>query len=240
MTENQESAAVSPVRVAVVQFEPQVGVENLKKNALAVEQRLIAAADNGAGLVVLPELATTGYVFDTREEAFAHSESVPEGPSVEMFARIAAERDLYVVGCVVERDGEQLFDTAVLVGTGCGTGSGLWIAKKDSDVIVYGADATEWHAEHIVAHELGHMLLGHGPAPDRDADLPNAETLAAVTELLPSIAPESIRHVLGRTDYGSMRERDAETFADMVMLQAMRSQRRDSLLHRTFFRDRRH
>ncbi|MGN2636219.1 hypothetical protein ACTD5D_08505 [Nocardia takedensis] len=131
-------------------------------------------------------------------------------------------------------------DTAVLVGTGCGTGSGLWIAKKDSDVIVYGADATEWHAEHIVAHELGHMLLGHGPAPDRDADLPNAETLAAVTELLPSIAPESIRHVLGRTDYGSMRERDAETFADMVMLQAMRSQRRDSLLHRTFFRDRRH
>jgi predicted amidohydrolase len=73
MTDSQENAAVSPVRVAVVQFEPQVGIENLKKNALAVEQRLIAAADNGAGLVVLPELATTGYVFDTREEAFAHS-----------------------------------------------------------------------------------------------------------------------------------------------------------------------
>ncbi|WP_254189433.1 hypothetical protein [Nocardia noduli] len=127
-------------------------------------------------------------------------------------------------------------DTVDLAGAGCGTGSGLWIAKQDSDVIVYGADTTEWHAEHIVAHELGHMLLGHGP--DRADGATADHTLAAVTELLPSISPESIRHVLGRTDYGSSRERDAETFADLVMLQALRP-RRDSLLRSTFFRDRR-
>lgn len=36
---------VSPARVAVVQFEPRVGVENLKSNAVAVERRLTAAAD---------------------------------------------------------------------------------------------------------------------------------------------------------------------------------------------------
>ncbi|MFI9509408.1 hypothetical protein [Nocardia sp. NPDC052566] len=131
-------------------------------------------------------------------------------------------------------------DTAVLTGTGCGTGSGLWIAKRDADVIVYGADTTQWHAEHIVVHELGHMLLGHGT---ESATPPEAEptmtehTLAAVAELLPSISLESIAHVLGRTDYGTARERDAETFADLVMLQAMRPPRRNSLLHRTFFRD---
>lgn len=107
---------VSPVRVAVVQFEPRVGVENLKANALAVEQRLTAAADGGAGLIVLPELATTGYVFETREEAYAHAESVPDGPTVESFVRIAAERNVYIVGCVAERDGVTLYDTAVLVG----------------------------------------------------------------------------------------------------------------------------
>ncbi|KIA63134.1 hypothetical protein [Nocardia vulneris] len=131
-------------------------------------------------------------------------------------------------------------DTALLAGTGCGTGSGLWIAKHDSDVIVYGADTTEWHAEHIIVHELGHMLLGHGPEqPTGGGPEPTAPTVAAVAELLPSISPESIAHVLGRTDYGTSRERDAETFADMVMLHAMRPPRRDSLLHRTFFRDRR-
>lgn len=107
---------VSPVRVAVVQFEPRVGVENLKANALAVEQRLTAAADGGAGLIVLPELATTGYVFETREEAYAHAEAVPDGPTVESFVRIAAERNVYIVGCVAERDGVTLYDTAVLVG----------------------------------------------------------------------------------------------------------------------------
>ncbi|MFG1791495.1 hypothetical protein [Nocardia sp. NPDC049149] len=130
-------------------------------------------------------------------------------------------------------------DTALLAGSGCGTGSGLWIAKQDSDVIVYGADTTEWHAEHIIVHELGHMLLGHGPEQPADEQATTTPTVAAVAELLPSISPESIAHVLGRTDYGTSRERDAETFADMVMLHAMRPPRRDSLLHRTFFRDRR-
>ncbi|NKY30390.1 hypothetical protein [Nocardia gamkensis] len=131
-------------------------------------------------------------------------------------------------------------DTALLAGTGCGTGSGLWIAKQDSDVIAYGADTTEWHAEHIIVHELGHMLLGHGPEQSESGEAPaSAPTVAAVADLLPSISPESIAHVLGRTDYGTRRERDAETFADMVMLHAMRPPSRDSLLHRTFFRDRR-
>lgn len=107
---------VSPVKVAVVQFEPRVGVENLEKNAHAVEQRIADAADNGAELIVLPELATTGYVFTTREEAFAHSESVHDGPTVALLARLAKDRGLYLVGCIVERDGDRLFDTAVLVG----------------------------------------------------------------------------------------------------------------------------
>lgn len=52
MTEQPASSAdtrVSSVRVAVVQFEPHVGVENLKANAVAVEERLAAAVDNGAG-----------------------------------------------------------------------------------------------------------------------------------------------------------------------------------------------
>ncbi|MET7769735.1 hypothetical protein [Nocardia sp. NPDC005366] len=146
------------------------------------------------------------------------------------------------VGAVAEFRGRAItvhpVDTTVLAGAGCGTGSGLWIAKRDADVIVYGADTTEWHAEHIVAHELGHMLLGHGPDRAAGDNAPSTpHTLAAVAELLPSISPESIRHVLGRTDYGSIRERDAETFADLVMLRAMRP-RRDSMLHTTFFRDR--
>ena len=54
----------SPVRVAVVQFNPQVGLDNLESNAMATRQRLQQAAKEGANLIVLPELATTGYCFE--------------------------------------------------------------------------------------------------------------------------------------------------------------------------------
>lgn len=106
----------SPVRVAVVQFNPQVGLDNLESNALAVRQRLQQAVKEGANLIVLPELATTGYCFHSREEAFAHAEPVPDGQTVRGWIAFAKEKQVYLVGCLPEADGHQLFDTAVLVG----------------------------------------------------------------------------------------------------------------------------
>lgn len=106
----------SPVRVAVVQFNPQVGVENLKANAEAVYERLNRAVAEGANLIVLPELATTGYTFESRDEAYAHAELVPSGATVAGWVDFAATHDVYVVGCLPELDGVELFDTAVLVG----------------------------------------------------------------------------------------------------------------------------
>jgi len=50
----------SPVRVAVVQFNPQVGLDNFESNELAARQRRQQAAKEGANLIVLPELATSG------------------------------------------------------------------------------------------------------------------------------------------------------------------------------------
>jgi predicted amidohydrolase len=106
----------SPARVAVVQFNPQVGLENLVSNAAAVDERLRKAAGAGATLIVLPELATTGYCFHSRTEAFAHAEAIPTGRTVQGWEAFARENDLYIVGCVPELDGNRLFDTAVLVG----------------------------------------------------------------------------------------------------------------------------
>ena len=106
----------SPVRVAVAQFDPQVGLENCDSNAAAVRERLDQAVRNDANLIVLPELATTGYSFELREEAFAHAESVPDGQTVQGWATFAREHEVYIVGCLVEAEGLRLFDTAVLVG----------------------------------------------------------------------------------------------------------------------------
>ncbi|MBF6073847.1 nitrilase family protein [Nocardia beijingensis] len=115
-SENTTDQRHSPLRVAVVQFDPQVGVENLKANAAAVQERLLRAVEEGANLVVLPELATTGYTFATREEAYAHAEVVPDGATVAGWVSFAAEHEVYLVGCLPELDGARLYDTAVLVG----------------------------------------------------------------------------------------------------------------------------
>jgi predicted amidohydrolase len=113
---SQAGLVASPVRIAVVQCDPKVGVENMDRNLEAAKSYLNAAARQGAKLVVLPELVTTGYCFTGREEAFAHSETIPDGRAVQSWISIAARHQMYIVGCIVERDGARLYDTAVLVG----------------------------------------------------------------------------------------------------------------------------
>lgn len=71
---------------------------------------------NGANLIVLPELANTGYLFGTRQEAFLHAELIPEGPSMQAWLDFARKHQVYLAAGLAERDGVQLFDSAVLVG----------------------------------------------------------------------------------------------------------------------------
>jgi N-carbamoylputrescine amidase len=106
----------SAVRVAAVQFDPQVGLENLEANRKAVQQRLEQAASAGADLIVLPELATTGYTFKSRGEAYAHAQQVPNGRTVEEWEAFSQKHQVYIVGCLPELDGVKIFDTAVLIG----------------------------------------------------------------------------------------------------------------------------
>ena len=110
------SEPTSPVRVAVVQFAPQVGLDNRESNlrrslALATE-----AVNDGANLIVLPELSNCGYFFSSRQDAFEHAEVIPSGASVQAWMAFAATHQVYLVAGLNEIDGRQLFNTAVLLG----------------------------------------------------------------------------------------------------------------------------
>lgn len=76
------SVPVSPVRIAVIQFDPQVGLDQCDNNLCKGLQLAEEAVHDGANLIVLPELANTGYTFETRAEAYAHAETLDEGPSI--------------------------------------------------------------------------------------------------------------------------------------------------------------
>jgi predicted amidohydrolase len=102
------------VKIACVQMEPIVGKkdENLRRSIEMIEE----AAGNGANLVVLPELCNSGYVFQTREEAFALSEDVPGGPTVRAWSAVASKHSLHIVAGINERDGNALYNASVVIG----------------------------------------------------------------------------------------------------------------------------
>ncbi|SDG02328.1 nitrilase-related carbon-nitrogen hydrolase [Desulfovibrio legallii] len=101
-------------RVAAVQMAPEIGAKeaNIKKSLLKIQE----AAAAGAVLIVLPELCNSGYVFNSREEAFALSESVPDGPTVTAWADAAQRLGVHVAAGICERAGACLYNAAVLVG----------------------------------------------------------------------------------------------------------------------------
>lgn len=103
----------SPLTVAVAQTAPRVGM--VAENLAAIEERIAGLAGR-ADLAVFPELFTTGY----RRAGMDHAslaEPVPGGPSLQRLARAARNARLAVAGTMLERDGERVYDTAIVVGS---------------------------------------------------------------------------------------------------------------------------
>ncbi|MFZ5817901.1 MAG: nitrilase-related carbon-nitrogen hydrolase [Bacillota bacterium] len=101
---------------AVVQYEPRFGE---KAHNLAQLLRLTEeAARAGARLVVLPEMAATGYCFRSREEIAPFVEPVPGGPTLEALGALAARWNLHVVVGLpeVEPATGVYYNTAALIG----------------------------------------------------------------------------------------------------------------------------
>ncbi|MCP4507637.1 MAG: carbon-nitrogen hydrolase family protein, partial [Fuerstiella sp.] len=71
--------------------------------------------EQSSRLIVFPECFTTGYCFDSLEEAIAVAESV-DGESVSTAVEVCSKQDCFTVFGILERDGDRLFNTSVLVG----------------------------------------------------------------------------------------------------------------------------
>jgi len=98
--------------VACCQLAPQLG--DLAANRELAGAAIADAAGQGAAIVVLPELMSSGYVFESQAEARALAEP-PDGPAVTTWARLAADLDIVVVGGFCEAAGAEVFNSAALV-----------------------------------------------------------------------------------------------------------------------------
>lgn len=81
---------------------------------------------------------------------------------------------------------------------------GMWIATRDADWIFVDADTTPAHQEHIILHEIGHLVCGHsGGSHD-------------VASFFPDIDPELVLAMLARTTYSDEQEQQAEVMAYLL------------------------
>jgi predicted amidohydrolase len=103
-----------PVRIAVAQYEPHVG--ELEHNLSQAVLWAKSAADQGADLIVLPELASSGYVFDDDAEAQRSAEDPDHGPTVRALREVCAAHGCHIVAGISERAGDCRHNSAVLVG----------------------------------------------------------------------------------------------------------------------------
>jgi predicted amidohydrolase len=92
----------------------QMLVEPVRKaaNLQRAEEWIARAAAQGAEVVLLPEALTLGW---THPSARAEAESVPEGASCARLRRAAQASGVFVCAGLVERAGERLFNSAVLI-----------------------------------------------------------------------------------------------------------------------------
>jgi hypothetical protein len=90
---------------------------------------------------------------------------------------------------------------------------GTWLATDETDHIFVEQETSAFHRDHIVLHELGHMLCGHSSPLETFA-------LLAVQE----IDPTRIRQILNRSRYRTQEEREAELVASLIQARIAREQ----------------
>src|SRR5437870_6102546 len=88
-------------RVAAIQYEPMLGEK--EKNVADLFHLVEEAAQHNARLIVLPEMATTGYCWESRSEIAPYVESVP-GPTTDRFQQLATHYDCYIALGLAEVD----------------------------------------------------------------------------------------------------------------------------------------
>jgi hypothetical protein len=121
------------------------------------------------------------------------------------------------VGAVAARNGRPIVLKGV-ADIGART-MGVWIPTPDVDIIVYEEHTSRFHQEHILLHELSHIICGHQPLA-ADGEL--------AAQLFPDLSPEVVRGVLQRHAYSSDDEFEAEVQASVIRERAAASRPYDS------------
>ena len=91
---------------------------------------------------------------------------------------------------------------------------GVWIATANLDAIFYEARTSRLHQEHIIGHEIGHLLCDHSGVASGNVEL--------IKLLVPGCDPAFVWSMFSRAGYSAREERAAEMIADLLLCAADR------------------
>ncbi|MBX9360273.1 regulator component [Streptomyces sp. WAC04114] len=86
---------------------------------------------------------------------------------------------------------------------------GLWLGTDDADYVFYEARTAPLHREHIILHEIGHVLCDH----HRGITDPGDEL---TDQLLSGLQPHLVKRLMARTSYTTAEEQEAEMIASLI------------------------
>ncbi len=112
-TLHPQTSARRSAKVACVQIDCELG--NVAANRQKIIERLRVAADAGAQLAIFPEAAISGYCFDSFAEAAQFAEPI-DGESARALTAACKETGAHAVVGFIERDGDDCYNAAMLVG----------------------------------------------------------------------------------------------------------------------------
>ena len=104
---------MSIVRLASCQIDVSLG--DVKGNLEKILRFSSEAAGAGAKIIVFPEASLSGYGFESLDEAMPFAQAV-DGPATKQVAEVCRDQDVHVIFGILEKDGDRIFNTALLVG----------------------------------------------------------------------------------------------------------------------------
>jgi len=102
------------LKIALIQFAPILG--DIEQNTIFIQDQLSRLQDHD--LVVLPELASTGYNFTDQEMAESLSEKPSKSRYLEMLVSMARHNNQFIVSGFNEKADEGIYNSSLLIGPG--------------------------------------------------------------------------------------------------------------------------
>jgi len=97
------------MKLSVVQFTPKFGMKNENLGKI-----LKYSSEIESDIIVFPELCTTGYFFQSKEESMSYAEEF-EGPAVASMQEISSRTEKILIFGFAERDGDDVYNSAAIL-----------------------------------------------------------------------------------------------------------------------------